>query len=122
MMALTTDKTAKVKHHAACLVSLPDDGDVGVLKGGKLLLVPLAFALKLFGNLLLEHEGLESVVTLLLRSAEANGKAGVVILLLVEKTGQTSVLTLVRLDLALKILRLLGELLGKGLEFEELRG
>jgi len=120
VVALAADEAAQVQHHAAGLVALPGQGDVGVLEGGHLLLVALALALELLGNLLLEHQRLERVVALLLGAGQAVGEARIVVLLLVDETGQAAVLALVRLDLDLEVLRLLGELLGESLEFEEL--
>lgn len=75
-----------MKNDTASLVTLPDNGNVGVLERRKILLVSLAFALELFGNLLLKYEGFESVVSLLLGTGKAHGKAGVVVLLLVDET------------------------------------
>lgn len=117
---LAGDQAAQVQHNAAGFVALAKDGDVGVLEGGELLPVPLALALKLLSNLLLENKGLEGVVALLLCAGEADREASIVILLLVNKTTEAAVLALVVLDLDLEILRLLGEGLGEGLEFEEL--
>jgi hypothetical protein len=68
----------------------------------------------------LENQGLESIVTLLLGAREAGGKASRIVLLLVNETSKTSVLTLVVLNLDLEILSLFGELLCKCLEFKEL--
>jgi len=57
---------------------------------------------------------------LLLSAGETDGQACGVVLLLVDKGPKTAVLALVILNLDLEILRLLGELLGKDLELEEL--
>jgi hypothetical protein len=91
-----------------------------VLQRAELLPVPLALPLELLGNLLLENKRLEGIVTLLLSARKADREPGVVVLLLVEKTCQTAVLALVGLNLDLEVLRLLGEGVGKGLEFKEL--
>ena len=91
-----------------------------MLESRKLFLVSLPFALKFLCNFLLEDKGLESIVTLLLSSRKTSSEASGVILLLVNKTGKTSVLALVILNLDLKILSLFGELLCESLEFEEL--
>src|SRR5690625_1720207 len=109
-----------MQHDAPGLVALARDGAVGVVKLSKLLLVPLALTLQLLSNLLLENKSLKGVITLLLGAGEADGEAGVVVLLLVDETRETTVLPLVVLNLDLEVLRLLGELLGKGLELEEL--
>jgi len=84
------------------------------------LLVPLAFPLKLLGNFLLKDQSFQGIVTLLLSARQASREASSIILLLVDEAGEASVLTLVILNLDLEILSLLGELLGKCLEFEEL--
>jgi hypothetical protein len=91
-----------------------------VLQSVELLPVPLALPLELLGNLLLENQGLKGVVTLLLSTSEADRKPGRVVLLLVDETSQAAVFALVALDLDLKVLSLLGEGVGKRLEFEEL--
>jgi hypothetical protein len=83
-----------VQNHTASLVTLSEDGDVGVLKLGKLLLVSLALTLKLLSNLLLKHKGLKSIITLLLGASETNGKTSVVILLLIDEATKAAVLPL----------------------------
>lgn len=70
---------------------------------------------------MLEDKGFESIVTLLFGSRKAGGETISVILLLVDETRETSVLTLVVLNLDLEILGLFGELLSESLEFEELK-
>jgi hypothetical protein len=120
VVVLARDQAAQVQHDAAGLVALPRDRDVGVLQRVELLAVPLTLALQLLGNLLLQNKSLEGVVALLLGAGKAGSQPGGVVLLLVEETGQTAVLALVALDLDLEILRLLGEGVGKRLEFEEL--
>lgn len=57
---------------------------------------------------------------MLLGARKAGGQASCIILLLVDETSKTSVLTLVILNLDLEILSLLCELLRERLEFEEL--
>ncbi len=69
---------------------------------------------------MLEDQSLESIVTLLLGAREAGSQASCIILLLIDETSETSVLTLVILNLDLEILGLLCELLRERLEFEEL--
>ena len=110
-----------MKNNALGLITLSEDGCVGVLESRELLLVALSLALKLLGNLLLENKGFESIVTLLLGPREASGKTGCIVLLLVDETSETSVLTLVILNLDLEVLRLFGKLFGKSLELEELQ-
>ncbi len=121
MVVLARDQAAQVQHDAAGLVALPRDRHVGVLERVELLPVPLALALQLLGDLLLQDERLEGVVALLLRAGKADREPGRVVLLLVQEAAQTAVLALVPFDLDLEVLRLLGEGVGKGLEFEELR-
>ncbi|KAI6757633.1 hypothetical protein HG531_003458 [Fusarium graminearum] len=120
VVALATNETAKVKNDSSGLVTLSHDGHVGVLKLRKLLLVSLTLALKLLSNLLLEDEGLESIVTLLLSTSKTNREAGIVVLLLINETSKTAVLPLVCVDLDLEVLCLFGKGLSEGLEFEEL--
>jgi hypothetical protein len=72
VVALTANQAAQVQDHTASFVTLSKDGDVGVLKLGKLLLIPLALTLKLLSNLLLKNKGLESIITLLLGASKTN--------------------------------------------------
>ena len=120
VVGLATDQAAKMQDNTLSLVTLSKDGDVGVLQSGKLLLVAFALTLKLLSNLLLQDQSLESIITLLLSAREASGETSSIVLLLVDETSETSVLTLVVLNLDLEILGLFGELLGKRLEFEKL--
>lgn len=120
VVVLARDEAAQVQHDAAGLVALPRDRHVGVLQRVELLAVPLALALQLLGDLLLQDQRLEGVVALLLRAGQADREPRGVVLLLVEETRQAAVLALVPFDLDLEILRLLGERVGKRLEFEEL--
>jgi hypothetical protein len=122
MVSLTADQAAKVKNNALSLVTLSEDGGIGVLESSEFLLVALALTLKLLCNLLLKNKGFESIVTLLLSSREAGGKTSCIVLLLVNETSEASVLTLVVLNFDLKVLSLLGQLFGESLEFEELKG
>ena len=117
---LAADQGAELQHDALGLVALVQQGGVGVLQVGQLGLVALAFALEFLGDLLLQHQGLEGVVALLLGAGQADGQAREVVLLLVDEAGQAAVLALVGLDLDLELGGLLGELLGEGLELEEL--
>jgi hypothetical protein len=119
-MSLATDQAAQVKNNTLSLVTLSEDSVVGMLQSRQFLLVALAFTLKLLSNLLLENQGLEGIVTLLLSAREAGSEASSIVLLLVNETSETSVLTLVVLNLNLKILSLFGKLLSERLEFEEL--
>jgi len=120
MVSLTTNQAAEVEHNTLGLIALAENGRVGVLQGRKLLLVAFPFALEFLGNFLLENQCFESIVTLLLGAGKTLVKAGGIILLLINETGETSVLTLVVLNLDLEILGLLGELLSESLEFEKL--
>lgn len=121
VMALAADKAAQMQNNTASLVTLSDDGAVGVLKRRELLLIPLALTLKLLSNLLLENKSLKRIVTLLLGAGKTDRYASGIVLLLVDEAAKAAVLALVVLDLDLEVLRLLGKLLGEGLELEELR-
>ena len=92
-----------------------------MLESGKVLFVALSFALKFFSNLLLENEGLQGVITLLLCARETNCKTGSVVLLLVNKCGKATVLAFVVLNLNLKVLSLFCKLFCESLEFEKLK-
>lgn len=87
---------------------------------GQLFLVPFALTLEFLGNFLLENQSFESVVTLLLGTSKTSSEACGIVLLLVDKTGETSVLALVSLNLDLELRCLLGKLFGECLEFEKL--
>ena len=121
VVSLSTDQTAEMKNHTLSLITLAENGGVGVLEGRKLLLVAFTLTLKFLSDLLLEDESFKCIVTLLLGPREAGSKAGCIILLLVNEACEASVLTLVILDLNLEVLSLLRELFGESLEFEELR-
>ncbi len=56
-----------------------------------------------------------------LRARQTNSEASGVVLLLIDENRKPAILSLVVFDLDLEILGLLCKLLGKGLEFEELR-
>lgn len=120
VVRLSTDQATQVKNNPARFVTLSSNSDIGVLECSQFLLVSLAFTLKLLGNLLLEDKCLEGIISLLLSTSKTDGKAGIVVLLLVNETGESSVLPLVSLDLDLKILSFLGKRLSKRLELEEL--
>jgi hypothetical protein len=117
---LATDQAAEVENNTLGLITLAEKGSVGVLKARQLLLVPLSLTFKLFSNFLLKDQSLESIITLLLSSRQANSETCGVILLLVDETSKTPVLSLVVLNLDLEILGLFRELFGESLEFEEL--
>jgi len=120
VVGLAADQAAKVEYNALSFVTLSDDGNIGMLKCRKLLLVPLPFTLKLFSNFLLKDKSFKSIVTLLLSPRETSSKTSSVILLLINETSEASVLTLVILDLDLEVLGFFGELFSESLEFEEL--
>lgn len=122
MVGLATDQAAEMKDDTLSLITLTKNCDIGVLQSGELLLVAFAFALKLLGDLLLEDKCLESIITLLLSSREASSDTRSIVLLLVNETRETSVFTLVVLNLDFEILSLFGKLLSESLEFEELAG
>lgn len=109
-----------MKNNPLSLIALAENSDVSMLKSSKFFLVAFPFTLELLGDLLLEYESLESIVTLFLRSSKASSQTSRVILLLIDETREASVLAFVVLDLDLEILSLFGKLLGKRLEFEEL--
>jgi len=120
VVALAVDQAAQVQDHTLGLVTLATEGRVSVLQGSDLLLVALALTLELLGNLLLEDESLESIVALLLSAGQTESETSDIILLLVNETSEATVLALVVLNLDLELGGLLGELLSKGLELEEL--
>ena len=61
----------EIEHHGTLsFLLLANERCVGALEGGQFLLVPLPLAFKLLGDLLLEEEGLESIVALLLRARQ----------------------------------------------------
>jgi hypothetical protein len=92
-----------------------------VFHGRKILVVALSFPLQLLGNFLLEDQSFQGIVTLLFGAGKTKSKASDVVFLLVDETTETTVLALVAFDLDLEVGCLLGELLGKCLEFEELK-
>lgn len=120
MVSLTTNQAAEMENNTLCFIALAKNSTVGVLQRRKLLLVAFALALKFLGNLLLENQCFEGIVTLLLCARETCGEARRIILLLINEDIKASVFTLVVLDLDLKILSLLGQLFSESLEFEEL--
>ena len=83
-------------------------------------MVALAFSFQFLGDFLLEDERLEGVVALFLGSRETESEASGIVLLLVDKRGESAVLALVILDLDFEFGRFLRELFGECLEFEEL--
>lgn len=120
VVSLAVDEGAEVEDDALGFVALTDNGDVGVLEGGELLLVALALALELFGNLLLEDQSFQGVVALLFRTGETHREAGSVVFLLLDERRQAAVFAFVVFDLDFEVLGLFGELFGERLEFEEL--
>lgn len=120
MVSLALDEAAQVKHNTLSLVALPRKILCSVLESIDFLGIALPLALELFGDFLLEDEGFESAVALLLGSGKAESETRDVVLLLLDKASEAAVLALVSLDLALEFLRLLGKLLDEGLELEEL--
>jgi hypothetical protein len=109
-----------MENNTLSFITLAEKGGVGVLKARQLLLVSLSLTFKLFSNFLLKDQSLESIITLLLSSRQANSETCSIVLLLVNETSKTPVLSLVVLNLDLEILGLLRELFGESLEFEEL--
>jgi hypothetical protein len=103
------------------LVSLAQEGGVGMLESPDFLLVSLPLPLELLGNFLLKDKGLESVVALFLGPGQAGSKTSGIVFLLVDKSGESAVLPLVVLDLDFEFVSFFRELLGKRLEFEELQ-
>ena len=120
-MSLAVDKAAEVENHALGFVALAEDGGVGVLESRELFYVALAFAFELFSDFLLQHERFQGIISMLFRSREANGETGSVVLLLLDKGVETAIFALVGFDLDFEVLSFFGKLLGKGLEFEELK-
>jgi hypothetical protein len=107
-------------HNTLGLIALAGESTRSVLHGGELLLVPFPLAFEFLCNLLLENQSLQCIITLLLSARKTEGEAGSIILLLVDETTETSVLTLMTFDLDLEFRGLFRELLSKRLEFEEL--
>jgi hypothetical protein len=120
VVALTLDQAAQMHHNTLSLVALTGKSACGVLHGGKFLDVAFPLTLEFLGNLLLENQGFESIVALLLRAGQAEGETSSIVLLLVDETRKTAILPLMTFDLDLEFGGLLGELFGKRLEFEEL--
>lgn len=120
VVSLAIDESTQVEDHTLSLVTLSEQSTVGVLESGELLLVPLALALELLGNLLLEDKGLKGIIALLLSAPQTNSDARHLILLVVQSRCESPVLLLVAVNLELQILSLLCELLSKGLELQEL--
>jgi len=109
-----------MQDHTLRLVSLADDGHVGMLKRRKLFLVSLALALEFLGNLLLKDERFEGVVSLLLGTGQTNSKASRIVFLLLDERCETAIFALVGLDLDFKVLSFFGKLISERLEFKKL--
>jgi hypothetical protein len=109
-----------MQDNAACLITLSRECDISMLQRRELFLVALPFTLQLLSNLLLEHKGLQSVVTLLLSASQTNRETCRIILLLINESPKTTIFTLVILNLDLEVLSFLGKLLREDLEFEKL--
>lgn len=99
MMVLAVNEAAKVENNTLGVVALTGKGGGGVLESRDLLLVALSLTLQFLGNLLLENESLESVITLFLGAREAESETSSIILLLINKTSKSAVLALVVLNL-----------------------
>src|SRR4051794_40229615 len=120
MMRLAVDQATQVQNNTLSLIALANNSSICMLKCGKFFLVAFAFALKFFRNLLLKHKSLKSIITLLLGTGKAHSKPSRIVLLLVNESCKTAVLTLVILNLNLEFLSLFRKLLRKCLEFKEL--
>ena len=120
MVCLTIDETTEVEDHTSGLFALAKQGCIGVLQLRKLLLITLTLSLKFLGDLLLKDKGLKGVITLSLRTRQAQGKPCCVIFVLINERRKSSVLALVGFDLDLEFLRFFCKLLSKGLKFEKL--
>ena len=99
VVGLAIDQGAKMQNDTLGFVALSLKSLVGVLHGSDLLSVALALPLELLSNLLLQNEGFESIVALLLGTRQTESKTSSIILLLVDETGETTVLASCGFDL-----------------------
>lgn len=120
VVCLSLNQSTQVEDHALGLVTLSKNGRVCVLKSRELLLVAHPLPLQLLSNFLLKDQSLQSIIALLLCTGEADSETGSIVLLLINKTSETTIFALVVLNLDLEILSLFRELLSKRLELEEL--
>jgi hypothetical protein len=120
VVGLAIDQAAQMQNHTLRLISLLSKCGDGVLESSKLLLIAFSLTLKLFSDFLLKNESLKGIITLFLRARETNCEARSIILLLVNKSSKTTILTLMILNLDLEVLSLLSKLLRKSLKFEKL--
>ena len=121
MVGLASDEASEVEDNALCLVSLPGELAIGMLKSCNLLAISGTLLLEVFGDTLLQDESLESVVSLSLDARKSEGETSGIVLLLIDETSESAVLALVRLDLDTKLGKLLVERLDKCLELLELQ-
>lgn len=119
-MGLALDQSAQMDDDALSFIALACNLVVVADQFCELFLVLLALAFEVFGDFLLHHERLKSLVALLFGTREAHGEHVVVGLLLFDEFVKTRILLLVALDLGLEILCLLCELRCKRLELLEL--
>lgn len=122
VLRLALNQRPKVNNDPLGFITLTRNLVIRPYKLAKLLLVLFPFALEIFGNFLLHNQGFEGLVALLLGTGETDGEVIRICLLLFNKPVKPLILLLMRLDLGLKIRRLLGKLSSKGLEFLKLHG
>jgi hypothetical protein len=120
VVCLAADQASKVQNNTLSLITLSEDCEVSVLKCGELFLVALPLTLKFFSNFLLQNKSLQSIVSLFLSTRKADSETSSIILLLVNERSEAAIFAFMVLNLNFKILGLLCELFGEGLEFEEL--
>src|SRR5271163_43678 len=120
VVSLAADQASKVQNNTLSLITLSEDSEVSVLQCRELFLVALPLPFEFFSNFLLQNKSFKSIITLFLSTRKANSETGSIILLLINERSEAAIFAFVVLNFNLKILGLLCELFGKGLEFEEL--
>src|SRR5689334_19577219 len=98
-----------MQDNSLSLVPLSLKSLVGMLHGGNLLSVSRTFFLEIFSDTLLEYKCFKSIVTLSLSTRKTECKPSSIILLLVDETGESTILSLVRFNLDTELSQLLVE-------------
>jgi len=120
VVGLAMDKSPEVQNYSLCLVTLPGQGLCGMLQCSQLILIPSSLSLKVFSNSLLKDKRFHGLISLSFGPGQSKSEAGSIVLLLIDEGSKAAVLALVRFNLDLKFRDLLGKLVHKCLEFEEL--